>query len=131
MPFEITRETILSRHNGFHEAIAEISGKEIQDVQVAYNVGRIKTLIQQETKAAVHDYNELIKSYTKIKDDGSWEVPEEKREAWEKDVAEFMAEKIKVNRHKIRLEDLHDVSLTPNCLAALEPLVDEPNGATT
>lgn len=130
MPFEITRDTVLSRHSGFHEAIVELSSKEFQNVQVAYNIGRIKTLIQQATKAAVHDYNKLIESYTKIKEDGTWEIPDEKKESWEKEVTDFMATPIKVNRHKVRLEDLKDVSITPNCLAALEPLVDEPNGAT-
>ncbi len=125
--FEITNEQ--TRNQFFVQGLRKILNFDgITEVKVAYNVGRVGTLLDLHQQEADDVFKKLIKSHGTLKDNGTFEIDEDKMEAWKKAHAEFLGHKTKVERHKIRIGDVEGVPLTPSEIAALEPILDGLDG---
>lgn len=128
MPFEVTYETLSKPH--FRTGLSKVLTAETKDFKAAYNMGRVGDLLDQQHREAKRVFEKLAKSHGVIGEDNKMEITEEKKEAWDKAHDEFLAHRVKVERHKIRIEDINGVPLTPLELTALEPILSGLDGLT-
>lgn len=129
MSFEITYETLSKPH--FRTGLSKVLNTETKDFKIAYNMGRVGDLLDQQHREAKRVFEKLAKSHGVInKDNNNLDITEDKKEAWDKAHEEFLAHSVKVERHKIRVEDINGVPLTPLELTALEPILSGLDGLT-
>lgn len=124
--FEFTYADI--RNRDFMEGFLKVVNHEMTDFKKAYNLSRLDKVVKQTSSEAQDVFEKLVKGYGKIHDNGTFEIPDEKLAAWKKAQTEFLGQKVKVERHKIRVDDLNGVPLTPSQISALEPFIDDLNG---
>jgi len=123
MPFEITNEQ--TRNQFFVQGLRKILNYDgLKDVKVAYNVARVGALLDLHQKEADEVFKKLIKSHGTLSENGTFEIDDANMDDWKKAHAEFLGHTTKVERHKIRIQDVEGVPLTPSEIAALEPVLD-------
>ena len=120
--FEITNDQL--RNNSFVTGMRKILAHPSGDVKTNYNLGRMGVQLNGAQKDAEVVLKKLIKNYGKFLDSGKFEIDDDKVEDWKKAHKEFLDHSTKVERHKIRVETLEGIPLTPSEVAALEPLLD-------
>ncbi len=112
----------------FNQAISKIANHEgFKTTKLAYHVGRIVAVIETAAKKAQAEYLELLKPYAILDEKGkipmSAKIKPELEDDWKKVVEEFSAQTFKIDKHKLSLEELEGVGLTPNELVALEEIL--------
>jgi len=122
MAFEITNETLSKP--AFRSGLNKVLSAESKDHKVIYNLGRVGDKIEQAIKEAQRDMRKLAKSHKVLNEQGIIGASAEGNDAWEKAYEDFMKHPVKVERRKIRLEDIREVPLSPLELNALEPILD-------
>jgi len=121
--FEVTNEQ--TRNEYFVGGLRKILNYDgLKDVKTTYNIARIGKLLDQHQSEADDVFKKLIKSHGTLNDNGTFKIDDENIDAWKKAHAEFLGHKTKVERHKIRIQDIEGVPLTPSEIAALEPVID-------
>lgn len=123
MPFEVTYETLSKPH--FRSGLSKVLNADTKDFKAAYNMGRVGDLLDQRHREAKTTFTKLAKSHGVVDENQNINVTDDKKEAWEKAHEEFLAHTVKVERHKIRIEDIKNVALTPLELTALEPVLED------
>jgi hypothetical protein len=123
MSFEVTHEALSKPQ--FRTGLNKILNAQIKDFKTAYHIGRVGDLLEQKHREAKRTFEKLAKSHDVYKEvvAGS-PIPDDKKESWEKAHDEFLAHKIKVDKKKIRAQDLEGVVLSPLEVTALECLID-------
>ena len=124
--FEITHEQL--RNRNFITGMRKVLDHECKDFKKAYNLGRMGTQLTQVQGEADAVFKKLIKSHGTLNDNGTFEIPDDKVVEWKKAHEDFLSHTVKVERHKIRVEDVDGIPLTPSEVAAMEPVLDGING---
>lgn len=126
MSFELTYKDIANPH--FLAAMKKVVNSETwKDPKKAYNAARIGTLLDSELKTFADLRQKLVtkaRSYVPANDDAPTDDDKAKLEEIQAEQEKFLEVSFKLERHKIHLDDLADVKLSPNELLALEPLLD-------
>lgn len=94
--------------------------------KIAYHVMRVSKLLEGELKTANETFEKLIKEWAEFKNENGetmWQVPKEKLEDWNKTVGEFHANKVQIDKHKLKLVEIERAALTPADYMALEPIL--------
>jgi len=123
MSIEVTYKDL--SNVAFKSGLNKILSAETKDFKVAYHIGRVGDFLEQHHKEAKRTFEKLAKSHGLESDTV---LDDSKREAWDKASDEFLAHSVKVERHKIRIDDIKDISLTPLEITALEPILDGLDG---
>lgn len=125
----------------FGSAMRKLGSYPFKKQKTAYDVMKINNRIEQETKLAQDLYTKLLKQYAKLEADGSfvprkdkdgvpqentYEIPEDKQEAFGKAVEEFRALEFAVDWKKVTFEDLEECRLTAAEMDALQQILSEP-----
>jgi hypothetical protein len=93
--------------------------------KINYSLMRMSNLFDQEGKIFDQAFMSLLKKYDAVKPDGSYSlqsVPDDKKDAYMKEMEELHAQKFTINKNKININDLK-CSLTAAEMLALEPLL--------
>ncbi len=106
---------------------------------ISYNVIKIIAAIETELKVATKMYQDIIKRHADLNEKGEvafkdnvpgrFVIAEEKKPAFDAELAEWRKIEFKVERHKLPMEALTSASITPVMLAAIMLVVDEPTGS--
>jgi hypothetical protein len=116
----------------FAQALGKLANfGRYRDQKVTYNIARMIVLIDQHKTAMREAFLALIKKYAvldekgnlKVAEDGGITVQDEKKKEWDEAATSFHEQAVEIKRHKIKLEDLQGVELTPLDLLALEPVM--------
>ena len=126
MSFEVTYKTIT--HPAFQGGLSKVLNTESKDHKIVYNLMRVGDLIDQNVKEAQRTYKKLAKNHDVLNEHGIIDTSADGNEEWRKAHEDFLKQTVKVERHKIRMEDIENVSLTPLELSALEPILDGIDG---
>lgn len=124
--FELTYSQL--RDRGFQAAMGKIVNAGGFKIKDAYNISRLSDFMGQEVKRSDKLFREVVEQFTPVEQDGTYEVPEDKREEFAAAAEEFMAHKVAFERHKIKLTTLSDnpkCAITPNDLCSLEPILED------
>lgn len=120
-----------------------VDSDHYKDVKVAYNVSRLSSLLDPELKTFSVLHQKLLSKIRNAKA----ENPQDPTEADKALLSELEADREKfaeisftVERHRIKLDDIAEAAirlrdgtvsrLTPNELASLEPILEEPTQET-
>lgn len=100
----------------------------------AYSIGRIKAKLDQEGKVSQEVFNKLVHKYADFKEcgkllieptgPGSFQIPEEKKDDYEKELKEFEALSFEVKWPKIHIDDMEDLKLSPSEIEGLDAILD-------
>ena len=105
-----------------------IFGKELP-IQVAYKFSKLGKTLMEELKLVEDQRMKLIQKYEGAlsEDKTQFSFTPENGEAFQKEMIELLSLPIEVSFQPISVENLGNVTLTPNELLALEPIlaVDE------
>lgn len=126
MPFEVTYKDLSKP--AFRTGLHKVLNAPSKDHKVVYNLGRVGDLIDQSIKEAQRTLKKLAKNHNVLNEDGIIDASADDNVEWVKAHDDFMAHRVKVERHKVRLEDIKEVPLTPLEITALEPLIDGIDG---
>lgn len=124
--FEITHQEL--RDQSFVTGMRKVLNHPIKDFKVSYNLGRMGTQLTQLQKEADTSFQKLVKAHGSNNDNDTFEIPDDKLEGWKKAHEDFLAHSIKVERHKIRIEDVEGVALTPSEIVSMGPVLDGLDG---
>ena len=105
---------------------------------IAYNVAKIGRKFDQETKICQELYLKVIKAHAKLDEKGNiaprveggkpvpntYEISDDKVEAWKKACEDFDNTLIEIPCNKINLSDLENAGMSPADLVALEPVLE-------
>ena len=127
--FEITHQQL--RDRSFVTGMRKVLDHEFKEFKTSYNLGRMGTALSQEQSLAHTSFEKLIKAHGKLGDNGQFEIPDENVIEWKKAQEDFLGHTIKVDRHKIRIECLEGIPLTPAEVAAMEPILDGTDGLSS
>lgn len=102
-----------------------------KDAKSTYNIARMAKLIEQQQRAAIEDYQKVAKDFAvlddagkiKLDDNQRFEVPDEKKSEFDEATREFFTREVEIQRHRIRLDEVEGVGLSPMELLALEPVM--------
>ena len=122
------------RNPDFDKVVGRLKKSEGLRPKLAYNVGRIISALQSEFKTAVDLNQKIIADYLLVDDkgepvleNGNPQLDKTKdMKALESKIAEYHSITFTIDRHKLTLNDLEQVTppLTPAEVMALEPLLD-------
>jgi hypothetical protein len=120
----------------FMGALHKLAGVPMRNVKCAYNLSRLLDKVGQEHKLAQTVFIKTLKGFAKLDANGeiaphdgrpgTFEIIPEKKAEWEKAAKEFDAIEFTVDRHPIKLSDLHaeGVPVSAGELAALDRILD-------
>lgn len=123
------------RSDAFVQAMGKIAGSpNFKNIKVAYNISRMAKRLQTEITASQKIWLELVTKYIEVNPktlaperDGNsfkWKEGVNAEEA-DKALTDYINTEIKVDRYKLKLQDLEPAGLSPNDLIALEPMLEE------
>lgn len=122
------------RDQNFLAAMGKIVGcSEYKDIKVSYNIGRMKTVIDQKLKKSQEEWLELANPAVEKDERGNFKVDREKgtllfkegidAEEMQKKIEEFTKREVIIERFKLKLDDLAPAKLSPADLSVLEPMI--------
>ena len=95
-------------------------GVEKFPIKLAYTLQRNMRILQPDTKQYEDQRMELVKTkYGKENEEGGWEIPPEKRKAFEKQIETLGSVELELDLHTIDLDTVN-INISPNDLYALE-----------
>lgn len=105
------------------EALRKVANFPFKRAQVTMSVKMTIKDVQDKSKSLQDRFQNLVKKYTEIKEDGTYEIPEDKQAEWNKDFEAFNDQEVQLLGGKIFLNDLDGAGLTPVDMMHLEPFV--------
>lgn len=112
------------RNPMFNQALQALASKKELPFKTSYHISRIVKLIDSEQRQATEAYSALLKEWGTSEDGGqNYTIAEEKRPEFSKVAKEFIETKITIDRNKINVSDLSQLSMAPSDFLVLEPLL--------
>ena len=130
MSFSIDYKTL--RNRNFQTAMGKVlRHDDYPQIKTTYNISRMGDFISQEMRRSDEIMRKMFKRYAEldergnpIKDGDGWLIKEgADKEAFEKEFEDYLAHSVTIERHKLDLETLEGVGLTPNELLSLSPIL--------
>lgn len=124
------------RSQSFKVALTKLADCPSLDSKVAYRLMRTVKALDKEAVTTHNGWIELLKKFVPVNEAGSFVLNEEKTEfAWsegvdpaeaKKEILAFGESLITLDRDRFELEQLAPACLSASELAALEPLINQP-----
>lgn len=126
MSFTLTYKTLANQN--FVPALKKVVNFDgFKDPKLAYNAARIGSLVDQELKT-FHDlrvkFANKVKAIKPENEENPTDADKEAVKALQEEADKFGEVSFEINRHKLKLEDLSGLKLTPNEILALEPMLE-------
>jgi hypothetical protein len=83
-------------------------------------VGNLVEQINVHYKAIAEKQEELLAFYGKKKEDGNYDVPDEKKPFYENDLAEYLNTEVEIDWNPVKISELGDVRLPLHAVTLLE-----------
>lgn len=122
------------RDNAFISAMAKLTNcSEYKDIKTSYNVMRMGKTLEEKLKESQKEWIEMADKLIKRDDKGNfahtnndfvWKHGVSADEG-HKTIEDFLKKEIIIDRYKLKLEDMAPAKLSPNELAAIEPVFTE------
>lgn len=121
------------RNPQFIQAYGKLMQTPGMEPKVAYHIGRVGNLLEQELKAANDAHSKLVQVWAEEvtenegtdKEQKFFKVPDAKIADWTMANMNFHQAVVSVDKKKIQLKDIEKASLTPSEFLALEPVITE------
>jgi len=131
---EIAKSSL--RSPSFRAALTKLADCPTLDAKVAYRIMRTVKALDTGAVTTHNEWVDLLKKFVPVNDAGSFVLNEEKTEfAWsegvdpaeaKKEIMAFGSTLLSVDRDRFELEQLAPACLSASDLAALEPLINQP-----
>ena len=114
------------------ESLRALAQKELKG-KTAYRVSRMLRELDNEYSLFNETRAELIKKYgvrdengeLVVSENGDYTLEKEHIEDFYKEINDLLKNEIELNVNKIELDDLGDITFTPNEMLMLEPFIEE------
>lgn len=111
------------RNSQINGALQKLSTTTNLDFKTTYHVSRIVAKVDSQQREADQMFQKLLDKYGTKDEKGNHNIPEENREAFQKDFEEFKNTKFDIDKNKINIINLKKVGLTASDLLSLEPIL--------
>lgn len=129
MPIKLTYGAV--REGRLTMAIAKLANEKFP-AKLGYDVLKLKKALVQEINTAQELFMKLLKQYAKLNEQGeidpihgpnTFEIRDEAKEEWNKELKNFEAIEFEVPVNPLRLDAVPTLTISANELEALEPVL--------
>lgn len=131
MSFKLTNKQL--KDPAFNQALAKLGAFGFKNAKTAYNVAKVLRTVTSEGAVVQELYTKLIKQYSELDEQGgikplpdrpgTFQIKEACLDEWTKAMDDLLALEFEVACHKLNIEDLDAVGLTPTDMAALDVML--------